>query len=46
MGGRFTPGRTEEILSGAWDVSDAEGPMIREYMQKFNLDPAMFGPEQ
>ena len=30
---------TEEILSGAWDVSDAEGAMIKEYMKKFNLKP-------
>jgi hypothetical protein len=33
---------TKEILSGAWDVRDAEGRMIKEYMEKFKLDPAMF----
>jgi ribonuclease Z len=30
---------TQDILSGAWDVSDAEGPMIREYMKKFDIKP-------
>ena len=33
---------TKKIRSGAWDVSDAEGPMLKEYMKKYNLDPAMF----
>jgi ribonuclease Z len=33
---------TQEILDGSWDVSDAEGDMIREYMEQFNLDPNMF----
>ena len=37
---------TEEILAGKWDVRDTAGPMIRECMQKFNLDPAMFGPKE
>ncbi|UCD35907.1 MAG: hypothetical protein JSU90_03490, partial [Nitrospiraceae bacterium] len=37
---------TKEILDGKWDVSDAEGPMIRNYMKKFNLDPAMFKPKE
>jgi ribonuclease Z len=37
---------TKEILSGAWDVSDAEGRMVKEYMKKYNLDPAMFKPKQ
>jgi ribonuclease Z len=36
---------TKEILSGAWDVSDAEGRMVREYIKNFNLDPAMFEPK-
>jgi len=30
---------TEFILNGKWDVSDAEGPMIREYMKEFNIQP-------
>lgn len=30
---------SEEIKKGAWDVSDAEGKMVKEYMQKYNLDP-------
>ena len=37
---------TKEILSGGWDVSDAEGRMVKEYMKKYNLDPAMFKPKQ
>ena len=42
------PGRwfTKEIHSGGWDVSDAEGRMVKEYMKKYNLDPAMFKPKQ
>jgi hypothetical protein len=34
---------TQFILDGKWDVSDAEGPMIREYMKKFNLQPPKKG---
>ena len=30
---------TKEILDGKWDVSDAEGPMLREYMKKYDLKP-------
>jgi len=30
---------TKEILDGGWDVSDAEGRMIREYMKKYNIQP-------
>jgi hypothetical protein len=37
---------TDFTLSGKWDVSDAEGPMIKQYMQKYHLDPAMFKPKQ
>lgn len=37
---------TEEILSGRLDVSDAEGPMLKAYMKKYKLDPAMFAPKQ
>ncbi|MHC4440816.1 MAG: guanitoxin biosynthesis MBL fold metallo-hydrolase GntH [Planctomycetota bacterium] len=37
---------SKEILSGEWDVRDAEGPMIKAYMQKYKLDPAMFAPKQ
>ena len=37
---------TKEIMEGRWDVSDAEGPMLKAYMQKYNLDPAMFAPKQ
>jgi ribonuclease Z len=37
---------TKEILSGAWDVRDAEGPMLKAYMKKYNLDPAMFAPKK
>ena len=25
---------------------EAEGPMLRAYMNKFNLDPAMFAPKK
>jgi hypothetical protein len=28
------------MLEGNWDVSDAEGQMVQEYMKKYNLDPA------
>ncbi len=37
---------TKEILSGAWDVSDAEKNMLMEYIEKFNIDPAMLKPKQ
>ncbi len=37
---------TKEILSGAWDVSDAEKHMLMEYIEKFNIDPAMLKPKQ
>jgi hypothetical protein len=37
---------SKEILSGAWDVRDAEGRMIKEYMDKFKLDPKMFAPKE
>jgi ribonuclease Z len=37
---------TQFILDGKWDVSDAEGPMLREYMKKYNIDPAMFKPKR
>jgi ribonuclease Z len=37
---------TKEMLDGKWDVSDAEGPMLKEYMKKYNLDPAMFKPKK
>jgi hypothetical protein len=37
---------TDFTLSGKWDVSDAEGPMIKQYMQKYHLDPAMFKPKR
>jgi ribonuclease Z len=30
---------TKEILDGKWDVSDAEGPMLGEYMKKYDLKP-------
>jgi ribonuclease Z len=30
---------TDFILSGKWDVSDAEGKMIGEYMKKYNIKP-------
>jgi ribonuclease Z len=30
---------TDFTLSGKWDVSDAEGRMIREYMKKYNIQP-------
>ena len=28
---------TREIMSGRWDVSDAEGPMLKAYMKEFNM---------
>jgi hypothetical protein len=31
---------SKEMLEGNWDVSDAEGQMVQEYMKKYNLDPA------
>jgi ribonuclease Z len=37
---------TQFILDGKWDVSDAEGNMLKEYMKKHNIDPAMFKPKQ
>jgi hypothetical protein len=37
---------TKEILAGEWDVRDAEGPMIKKFMQNYNLDPAMFAPKK
>lgn len=42
------PGKwmTKGIRSGAWDVSDAEKHMLMEYMEKFDLDPAMLKPKQ
>ena len=30
---------SKETLEGNWDVSDAEGPMIEDFMQRFNIDP-------
>ena len=38
------PGQVEyqlskEIEAGAWDVSDVEGQMVREYMEKYNIQP-------
>jgi len=30
---------TKFITDGKWDVRDAEGPMIRAYMKKFNIQP-------
>jgi ribonuclease Z len=30
---------SKEMLDGSWDVSDAEGRMIQEYMKKYNIDP-------
>ena len=32
---------SKEMLDGEWDVSDAEGKMVKEYMKKFNLNPKM-----
>ncbi|MHC4215555.1 MAG: hypothetical protein ACYSWP_19565 [Planctomycetota bacterium] len=37
---------TDFILNGKWDVSDAEGQMIKAYMKKYKLDPAMFAPKK
>ena len=34
------PQLSADIEAGAWDVSDAEGNMIREYMERFDLQPA------
>jgi ribonuclease Z len=30
---------SKDIEAGMWDVRDAEGPMIKQYMKKFNIDP-------
>jgi ribonuclease Z len=30
---------SQDIHDGLWDVSDAEGPMIKRYMKQFNIDP-------
>ena len=30
---------SKEIEEGTWDVSDAEGRMVKDYMKKYNLDP-------
>jgi len=32
---------SKEIEAGAWDVSDAEGEMVKGFMKKYNLDPKM-----
>ena len=37
--GQVEPQLSEEIEAGAWDVSDVEGRMIREYMEKYNMQP-------
>jgi hypothetical protein len=33
-------------VCSAGDHSDCEGAMLKAYMKKFNLDPAMFKPKQ
>ena len=30
---------SEDIEAGAWDVSDVEGPMVKQFMKDFNIDP-------
>jgi len=30
---------TKEIRAGTWDVSDAEGNMVRGFMKDYNLKP-------
>jgi ribonuclease Z len=37
---------TEAVLSGAWDVSDAEGAMVNEFMKQFNLTPEILAPTE
>jgi len=32
---------SKETEAGAWDVSDAEGEMVKGFMKKYNLDPKM-----
>ena len=36
---------TEAILSGKWDVSDAEGPMLKAFMKKYNIQPLVKAPK-
>ena len=31
---------SEDIEAGEWDVSDVEGPMIKQFMKDFNIDPS------
>ena len=30
---------SEDIEAGAWDVSDAEGAMVKQFMKDFNINP-------
>ncbi len=33
---------SKEILSGRWDVSDAEGRMLKEHADKYGIDLKTF----
>ena len=37
--GQVPPQLSEKILAGEWDVSDAEGAMVKKFMKDFNIDP-------
>ena len=37
--GQVEPQLSEEMEAGAWDVSDVESQMVREYMEKYNIQP-------
>ena len=37
---------SKETTAGSWDVSDAEGPMIKEFMKKFNIDPKLIKKQE
>ena len=39
--GQVPPQISEDINAGMWDVRDAEGRMVKEYMKKYKIDPAM-----
>ena len=39
--GQVPPQLSEQMMSGMWPVSDVEGPMIKKFMEDFNIDPKL-----
>lgn len=37
--GQVPPQLSAEIEAGMWDVSDAEGPMVKQFMKDYNIQP-------